>query len=41
MSDYDLNSDGRIDSSDQRMVDEVFAMHGITNGYTDSGRVRV
>ena len=41
MSDYDVNHDGRIDSGDQRLVDEVFALHGIPNGYTDSGRTRV
>jgi len=41
MSDYDINHDGRVDASDQRMVDEVFAMHGISSGYTDSGRSRV
>jgi len=41
ISDYDVNRDGRIDSGDQRIVDEVFALHGIPNGYTDSGRTRV
>ena len=41
MSDYDVNHDGRIDGGDQKIVDEVFALHGIPNGYTDSGRTRV
>ena len=41
MSGYDINGDGRVDSSDQNMVDKVFALHGISNGYTDSGRSRV
>ena len=38
MSDYDVNHDGRVDSSDQRMVDDVFALHGIPNGLTDPKR---
>ena len=38
MSDYDVNHDGRVDSSDQRMVDDVFALHGIPNGLTDPNR---
>ena len=41
MSDYDVNHDGQINSSDQKMVDEVFALHGIPNGYTDSEKTRV
>jgi len=41
MSDNDVNGDGRIDFSDQTMIDQVFDLHGISNGYTDSGRVRV
>ena len=38
MSDYDVNHDGRVDSSDQRMVDNIFALHGIPNGLTDPNR---
>jgi hypothetical protein len=41
MSDYDVNHDGQINSSDQKMVDEVFALHGIPNGYTNSEKTRV
>ena len=42
MSDYDINHNGRVDSSDQKIVDDIFALHGIPNGLTDpnrSGRV--
>nr|AIE97943.1 hypothetical protein, 4-oxalocrotonate tautomerase-like protein [uncultured marine thaumarchaeote KM3_03_F11] len=38
MSDYDVNHDGRVDSNDQRLVDDVFALHGIPNGLTDPNR---
>ena len=38
MSDYDVNHDGRVDSNDQRIVDDVFALHGIPNGLTDPNR---
>ena len=38
MSDYDVNHDGRVDSNDQRLVDDVFALHGIPNGLTDPKR---
>ena len=41
MSDYDVNHDGKINSGDQKLVDEVFALHGIPNGYTDSEKTRV
>ena len=37
-SDYDINRDGRVDSADQKLVDDVFALHGIPNGYTDPAR---
>ena len=38
MSDYDVNHDGRVDSNDQKLVDDVFALHGIPNGLTDPNR---
>nr|AIF14057.1 asn/thr-rich large protein family protein [uncultured marine thaumarchaeote KM3_65_H02] len=38
MSDYDINHNGRVDSSDQKIVDDIFALHGIPNGLTDPKR---